>query len=620
MAPRQTARQRRKAHLTVIYSRNAVAQVVAYGRVSTELQRDAESIKVQVTKLEGTIKVRENPELPERDQLHLVQSFWDDGISGTIPLEERPEGRKLVEMICPRVNMDCDGHCGRTGEITQLWITKLDRLARKLSILIATEAWLSRHGVSLICMDPSIDTSTSTGRLVFTILASISEWEHDTILERTTSGKHQKARDGKFVGGRRTLGLVTDDNGYLVRDESIFPGTGEKAYRVIQSIFENVAIHESSTWKEAKRTGLTERRVGLILHNPRYKGDGGIYDADGNWTAAEKNPPPQLVTPELWDMAQEQLVKNRRNSGGKPHYPYLLSGLLICCEPYDHTPVVDDNGVQWGRPHKLEGLCGRTYSGRIEKRHQYKVAYAYYYCSRTLKSSSTPAQMKGCTAKMMRVEPVEAAVWSVVKRFLQNPGDVAREAASADHSERLMNLTTELARTVKQIAEATQEREGVLQAAERKLRTWDAAEARIAEIDKQIADLNKHRDALELQVRSLSYDELDAKRAAITIADVHRELDEIERDNDVEAKKTLIHAVVKRIEVRTVNGRPQLTATLTYGGDVDVLLTELHSPPQAKNDSQQISVPTAALEIAIEIKLPDPPACGPKKGWKEPVG
>jgi site-specific DNA recombinase len=555
MAPKQRRARTAPAYpLTII---QAILQVAPYGRTSSDVQREDETIKTQIVKLEGTIRVREDPELPLHDQLHMCGAYYDDGVSGTIPLEDRPEGRKLVAQICSHGSIKCDGRCGGTSLINQVWITKLDRLARKLTILLEIEAFLRQHNVALICMDPSIDTSTATGRLVFGVLAIIAEWERETILERTTGGKHQKASEGKWVGGRKTFGLKTDENGYLVVDDTLVERCGEMAYRVVQSIFENVALHGSTAWSEAQRTGLSDRRIGLILHNPRYKGEGGIFAADGSWTAARTNPPPQLVSPELWDRAQERLLVNRKNSSRHRHYPYLLTGLLTCKEPFG------------------DGVCGRTFAGRIEKRHNYNKAYGYYYCSR-----------QGCTARMLRVEQAEQAVWDVVKDAVRDPADFLARA-DTDRGDLLSDLRRELTHVMGKIQKADTERQNVLRSAEAQMRSWPEAQARIREIMTGVEELETERTTLELQIRSLNMDALDVQRSAIVLGDIARDLDEIDADDDVKAKETLIHGVVKNIEVRRGDDRPRLRITLSVGTTAVVLSGDLRSG-QETSDNQQL--------------------------------
>lgn len=571
MAPRQTAQQRARSALVPLTVISRIAQVVPYGRTSSELQRETETIKIQITKLHGTISVRENPELPEKDRLKLVDGFWDDGISGTIPLQDRPEGRRLVNLICGRGDIYCDGHCSTVAVIDQVWVTKLDRLARKLSILIDIEAFLRRHGVSLVCMDPTIDTSTGTGRLVFTILASIAEWERETILERTTNGKHQKAAEGKWVGGRKTLGYKTDENGYLIVDDTLVEACGEAAYRVVQTIFENIGLNGSTAWREAQRTGIGERRILNILHNPRYKGEGGIFDAFGKWTAAERNPPPALVSPELFDVVERTLTDNRKNSSRNRHYDYLLTRLLTCCEP------------------TADGVCGRTFAGRTEARHKYDTRYTYYYCSR-----------RGCTAKMLRAGDVEKAIWAEVETSIRNP-DKYLEKVRNDDGVAVTQLRAELTHVVDQITRLESERQNVLVSAERGLRTLDEVEPRVKEILAAVEQKRVHASTLELQIRSATLSDFDARRSAVTIADIGAKLDEINATDDRQRKGELIRsALLHPAEVRTVDGRPHLKLTLRLG-------TELWIAPSTSQKSS--CNPQQPLVGTAEIVLP----AGPKR-------
>jgi len=565
--------------------------VLAYGRVSTDQQRDDETINVQVTKLEGTIRVREDTAMPLKDQLKLIDSFYDNGISGTVPLEQRPEGRKLMQRICPRASIDCRGNCGGTGEINQLWITKLDRLARQLQILVDIELWLRHHNVALICMSPGIDTSDYMGRLIFNILASIAEWEREAILDRTRSGKHQKASEGKWVGGRKTLGLKTDEDGYLVVDDRLIERTGEMAYRMVQSIFENIALHGATVVEEARRTGLSERRVGILLHNPRYKGVGGIYKQNGEWTNADKHAPPTLVTPQLWDMAQDALVRNRANSkyGGKPHRTYLLSSLLICCEPYDYISTVDDQGRTRERPSSMPmGLCGRSFSGRhhTDRRGRGGRNYNYYFCTRTLKNLCD-ANHDGCTARMLPAERTEALVWNIVRRFISNPGELLAEADSG-RNELLAKLNQELTHAVEQLARAQTERENVLVSVEQGHRTRESAIGRFRDIDRQIESLEQQRETCEFQIRALNYDELDDQRNAVTLEETRNTLEVIERDDDVERKQALIKAVVRRIEVRNTDGQPRLRIHLRFGGTTQVLPMDTHNESEELPDDSRM--------------------------------
>src|SRR5438477_7242237 len=87
----------------------------------------------------------------------------------------------------------------REGDTLVVW--KLDRLGRTLKHLIETVTDLSQRNISFKSLTESIDTTTSNGRLIFNIFASLAEFERDLIRERTKAGL-QAARARGRVGGR----------------------------------------------------------------------------------------------------------------------------------------------------------------------------------------------------------------------------------------------------------------------------------------------------------------------------------------------------------------------------------------------------------------------------------
>lgn len=83
--------------------------------------------------------------------------------------------------------------CLREGDT--LLVTKIDRLARSTSDLYSIVSQLAEKHVSFkVIDDPSIDTSSRTGKLVMGVLALISEFENDIRRERQMDGI-AKARD-----------------------------------------------------------------------------------------------------------------------------------------------------------------------------------------------------------------------------------------------------------------------------------------------------------------------------------------------------------------------------------------------------------------------------------------
>ena len=85
----------------------------------------------------------------------------------------------------------------RTGDTLVVW--KLDRLGRSLPHLIETIGRLQERGVGFRSLTEQLDTTTSGGKLVFHVFATLAEFERDVIRERTRAGlaaAHARSRHG----------------------------------------------------------------------------------------------------------------------------------------------------------------------------------------------------------------------------------------------------------------------------------------------------------------------------------------------------------------------------------------------------------------------------------------
>lgn len=90
----------------------------------------------------------------------------------------------------------------RSGDTLVVW--RLDRLGRSLKDLIDWVSYLENEGVALKSLHESIDTSTSTGKLVFHLFGALAEFERNLIQERTMMGLMAARARGR-LGGRPKL-------------------------------------------------------------------------------------------------------------------------------------------------------------------------------------------------------------------------------------------------------------------------------------------------------------------------------------------------------------------------------------------------------------------------------
>lgn len=87
-----------------------------------------------------------------------------------------------------------------------LIVTRLDRLARSAGDLHAIVAQLAAKGIGFRCLQQAqLDTTSSTGKLLLGVLASIAEFESDIRRERQREGIERAKEDGVYKGRQRSI-------------------------------------------------------------------------------------------------------------------------------------------------------------------------------------------------------------------------------------------------------------------------------------------------------------------------------------------------------------------------------------------------------------------------------
>ena len=147
-------------------------KVAIYGRVSTKDQ-DPES---QLLDLRKYVKLR---------NWTIYQEYVDRGVSGA--KESRPELDKLMKDA-------------RKRKFDILLVWKFDRFARSTKHLVTALEELEGLGIDFCSYEDSIDTSTNHGKLVFTIMGAIAEFERSLIRERVLAGLRRAKENGIRLG------------------------------------------------------------------------------------------------------------------------------------------------------------------------------------------------------------------------------------------------------------------------------------------------------------------------------------------------------------------------------------------------------------------------------------
>jgi DNA invertase Pin-like site-specific DNA recombinase len=142
-----------------------MAHRIGYSRVSTTDQ----DTTAQVMRLEAA----------------GCQRIFTETISSRV--EHRPQLAACLEYL-------------RQGDA--LVAVRLDRLARSTRELLEIAQGLENRGIDLVVLDQQLDTSNPAGKLMFSVLAAIAQFERDLCRERTNDGLVRARAEGR-VGGRR---------------------------------------------------------------------------------------------------------------------------------------------------------------------------------------------------------------------------------------------------------------------------------------------------------------------------------------------------------------------------------------------------------------------------------
>ena len=85
-----------------------------------------------------------------------------------------------------------------------LLVTKLDRLARSTQHLLEVADRVKTKGADLCILNLGADTSTATGRLMFTVIGAVACFERELMLERQREGVARAKAEGKYKGRKPT--------------------------------------------------------------------------------------------------------------------------------------------------------------------------------------------------------------------------------------------------------------------------------------------------------------------------------------------------------------------------------------------------------------------------------
>jgi site-specific DNA recombinase len=548
-------------------------RVALYARVSTEEQREGQTIDSQVSELERFARGK---------YWRIVGTYKDEAWSGA--LLARPELDRLRDDASKRL-------------FDVALINDVDRLARDVSHLGIVKRDLERNGVEVVFAKLPTEKGP-TSNLMVNILGSFAEFERELIADRTRRGRRHKVEvRQQYLGGNTSYGYR-----YIPREK-----TGGRDGRLELFSQEALTVKQMFDWVD--REGLSARRVAdrlteggvtprkggsawgkssvlRILRNEMYAGvwyynkyescepskpaKNGDYKhslrsslrrrAKSDWLPVKLPKALQIVEREQWTRVQERLDRNITFSPRNSRHRYLLKGLVKC------------------------GGCGARYVG--DPCH----GRFYYRCHARCKRIPT-----------IKEDVLDVVVWQAVREAMLNPAIIVDQIKKLRDlgSKKSKELTDELVIVDDAVRELDKEEGRILEA-------YRLSVISPEQLGTELEKLKTRRDLLEAKRLNLN-PETGGPRAEVperSIVDYCKQasdrLDKFSQDEKQQFLRLLLDEVMLdrgRIRIRGVIPVPE-NPRQEFSDQPDSSLSEGRTADLTANRSDRSSVTINGFELA----------------------
>ena len=242
-------------------------KIAVYARKS-KITESGKSIENQITKCKSCAALKFDAD--EDD----VLTYTDEGLSGYY--SDRPQYQQMLNDI-------------QAGKIKAVICYKFDRISRRTLDLLNLVEQLRIKKIAFISCSDDLDTSSRTGKIMMSLLASIAEFERDIIAERIADNMYELAKEGRWLGGTTPTGFYSKKerlvvNGKKTTINHLEPIEEEQAVvrEMFRRFFDGRSIQKVVDWAKAQgiptKNGKRHTRISVknILENPVYA----IADAD----------------------------------------------------------------------------------------------------------------------------------------------------------------------------------------------------------------------------------------------------------------------------------------------------------------------------------------------------
>lgn len=248
-----------------------MSNIAIYSRKS-KFTGKGESIENQIKKCKEFIKFKFEID-PENIDIYIDEDFTGRN-------ENRPKFQEMISKI-------------KLGEINSIVIYQLNRFGRNARDIHNSMAMCEEHNCVMYSATEGFDTSTSFGRAIMGILASLAQLETEQLGERVKDNMYTLAKMGRWLGGQSPLGFDGTREYYIDeygKERSITKlKKNEDELKIVKSIYkkylEEKSLSQVAKWSltncyKGKNGGdLDKSAINTILQNPVYvKSNGAVFE------------------------------------------------------------------------------------------------------------------------------------------------------------------------------------------------------------------------------------------------------------------------------------------------------------------------------------------------------
>tara|TARA_R110000868_G_scaffold91649_3_gene253920 strand:- start:1197 stop:2897 length:1701 start_codon:yes stop_codon:yes gene_type:complete len=473
-----------------------------YTRLSKE---DADSTSIENQLREGKSFAKDN-------SFNDIKIYNEgEGISGGAKIKDRPKLDGLIKDIV-------------SGQIKAVWFRHQNRLERDTETYIIFMRYAESNEIDVFFDDKKFDFNNPTENVMGVIFSTFNQYSRKMQSYQTKKTLKDNAREGKVWSvvaygyksengylaidedeslivkrvfneslkgaGTRKIAEIFNDEGILTRYNKIGKGT-------IQKINKQTKRVTKSRTKDINWAGNTIRN---IITNTLYKGErkfsGDVYES------------PIIINPILWQEVNDNLKKNRNNSGKQVDHKYLLKGKLICSK------------------------CGRNYYGR----RRVDLSDNFYMCS------SKRIKNQNCGNRSINITVLENLIW---KRFFADKNlktVVDRFFKTNDTATILYDLDAKLTGLNKDLSKSRQEKQNAIKLAISGVLSEDDVKPEIDRIKTETIEI-------EIKIKQLEEQIFFYNNSVSKINEIGKDLDFSDVNISFNDKRELINKYIDFIEI-----------------------------------------------------------------------